>query len=326
MRSVLITGGLGFLGQHLVSAFSEEGDKVRILARPSALKQTNTENDVTVWGDIRDLSAVERAVEGCDLVIHTVSNFRRGGSDKGEAYDINVLGTENVLKASQKYGVKRLIHCSTIGVHGNVREIPANEETVFNPGDLYQETKLTAEQKVWAFYKETALPITVIRPISMLGPGDMRMLKLFRMIKKGRFIMIGPGEAFFQPAYIDDVVAGFLLCARHEKAVGEAFILGSEEYLPLKKLVVLIADLLKVPPPRLRIPLKPVEFMAGLCEQICTPLGIEPPLHKRRVSFFKNNRAFSIQKAKTVIGYAPKVSLEDGLRRTISWYEENGHL
>jgi len=325
MQRVLITGGLGFLGQHLVKAFSECGDEVRIFARPKAPKEAS-ETGRIIWGDIRNPEIVEQAVEGADLVIHTISNFRKGGSDKHEAYDINVVGTENILSASLKSGVKRFIHCSTIGVHGNVREIPASETTRFNPGDLYQETKLIAEKKVWAFYKETGLPITVVRPISMLGPGDLRMLKLFRMIKKGRFIMVGPGEALFQPAYIDDVVAGFLLCSRHEKALGEAFILGSEEYLPLKKLVALIADLLDVPVPRRQIPLKPVEFLAGICEKVCAPFGIEPPLHKRRVTFFKNNRAFSIAKAKSLIGYTPKVSLREGLKRTIKWYEENGYL
>ena len=105
--------------------------------------------------------------------------------------------------------MQKLVHCSTIGVHGDVRKIPADEKTAFNPGDLYQETKLIAEKRVWEFSKETGLPISVIRPISMFGPGDLRMLKLFRMINKGRFIIVGNGNALFQPAYIDDVVKGF---------------------------------------------------------------------------------------------------------------------
>lgn len=327
MSTVLVTGGKGFLGQHLVSRLAHQGHTVRIFARPSDTpSQDESKTSGVMWGDIRDAKAVEQGVEGVDIVIHLVSNFRRGGSDKKEAYAINVEGTKNVLHASEKHAVQQLIHCSTIGVHGNVRSIPANEETPFNPGDRYQETKLLAEKEVWEFYRQTKLPITVIRPISMYGPGDQRMLKLFRLIKKGRFVMIGNGEALFQPAYIDDVVQGFLLCLRNDKAIGEVFIIGGEEYLPLKDLVRVIATELHVAPPKIHIPLTPVLALASLCEWLCAPFGIEPPLHRRRVSFFQNNRAFSVEKAKRLLGYKPQVSLRDGIRKTIQWYREHGWL
>jgi len=329
MSVILVTGGRGFLGSHLVSHLSRRGEKVRIFARPRRDRDQETgldkDHDV-VWGDIRDQRAVEQAVKGVDAVIHLVSNFRKGGSDGKEANAVNVEGTNHVLNASLKFGVKRLIHCSTIGVHGNVREIPANEETPFNPGDLYQETKLLAEKRVWEFYRETKLPITVIRPISLYGPGDLRMLKLFRMIKNGSFIMVGDGNALFQPAYIDDVIRGFFLCLDHDRSIGEAFIIGGEEYLPLRDLVTLIAKELSVATPKWRIPLAPVLWVASICERLCVPLGVEPPLHRRRVSFFQNNRAFSIEKAETVLGYKSEVSLQEGIQRTIRWYEEHGWL
>ena len=327
MGVILVTGGRGFLGTNLVSRLTQQGEKVRVFARPhNKPGSMNLAESEVVFGDIRDQKAVEQAVDGVDKVIHLVSNFRKGGSDKKDAYAINVEGTENVLQASLKNGVKQLIHCSTIGVHGDVRTIPANEETPFNPGDLYQETKLIAEKRVWEFHRKTALPITVIRPISMLGPGDLRMLKLFRMIKKKRFIVVGNGKALFQPAYIDDVVQGFILCLNYDKAIGEFFIIGGEEYVPLKELFRIISEELGLLPPKLKIPLFPVLFLAALCEKICVPLRIEPPLHRRRVSFFKNNRAFSIEKAKKILGFQPEVSLREGIRRTIHWYEKNDWL
>jgi len=122
------------------------------------------------------------------------------------------------------------------------------------------------------------------------------------------------------------VVRGFHLCLHHESAVGQAFIIGSEEYLPLRELVQLIATELEVSPPKMRIPLTPVLGLATLCEQVCVPLGLEPPLHRRRVSFFQNNRAFSIEKAKRLLGYQPEISLREGICRTIKWYEEQGWL
>ncbi|MGB0911013.1 MAG: NAD-dependent epimerase/dehydratase family protein [Nitrospirales bacterium] len=327
MGTILVTGGNGYLGSMLVARLIQNGQVVRVLARAAKTGERSVPTSPeVVYGDIRDPEAVDAAVKDAEVVIHLVSNFRKGGSDKDDAYAVNVEGTKNVLNAARKYDVQRFIHCSTIGVHGDVQEIPANEQTPFNPTDLYQETKLIAEQAVWKFYEETNLPITVIRPISLFGPGDLRMLKLFRMIKKGQFIMVGKGEALFQPAFIDDVVDGFLLCLEKKQAVGQAFIIGGEQYVPLKELVSLIAHELDVNVPHRHIPLKPALWAASLCEKICVPFGIEPPLHRRRMSFFQNNRAFSVEKAKTILGYKPKTSLRKAIRQTIDWYEANNWM
>ncbi|MCP5113333.1 MAG: NAD-dependent epimerase/dehydratase family protein, partial [bacterium] len=194
----------------------------------------------------------------------------------------------NVLVSCQRRRVRRLVHTSTIGVHGRVVDIPATEQTAFNPGDAYQETKLVAEQRVWEVYRETGFPISVVRPISLIGPGDERMLKLFKMIKKRRFVVIGDGSALFQPAYVDDVVAGFLLCMEKDEAIGESFIIGGDEYIPLRELLGIIAEEFGVDPPGLRIPMAPMKWAATLCEAVFSPFGIEPPLHHRRLSFFRN--------------------------------------
>ncbi|MDX1409710.1 MAG: NAD-dependent epimerase/dehydratase family protein [Saprospiraceae bacterium] len=184
MAIVLVTGAKGFLGSHLVSRLQQQGDEVRMFVHGDAgFAGAGPRDGEMVAGDIRDADAVSRAIKGVDKVIHTVSNFRKGGSDTDYAYAINVAGTENVLQACRQHQVERLVHCSTIGVHGDVKEIPATETTPFNPCDLYQETKLIAEKKVWGFADRHQLPVSVVRPISMFGPGDTRMLKLFRMIK-----------------------------------------------------------------------------------------------------------------------------------------------
>jgi nucleoside-diphosphate-sugar epimerase len=322
VSKVLVTGGQGFLGSHLVRRLVDSGKNVLVMSHQDG------ENGVgeIVTGDIRDPDFVRSAVEGVDVVVHLVSNFRQAGTDRRDAYAVNVGGTRNVVSACVRCGVQRLVHCSTIGVHGSVKEIPANEDTPFNPGDQYQETKLAAEMYVWDNYHRTGLPTTVIRPISMYGPGDTRMLKLFKAIKKGIFFMVGDGNALFQPAYIDDVVEGFMLSIEMPQAVGEAFILGNREYLPLNELVEVIAAELHVKSHRFHLPLKPMLVLAKIIESTFIPLGWEPPLHTRRMSFFCNNRAFSIEKAVRLLGYEPKVSLQEGVRRTIRWYEAQGWL
>jgi nucleoside-diphosphate-sugar epimerase len=323
---ILVTGGLGFLGSHLASRLVEAGETVRILARPRPGPEAQDGRYELIWGDIRDAAVVDGAVRGCKVVMHLASNFRHRASDEKEAFAINVEGTRNVIESCIRHGVRQLINCSTFGVHGNVLEIPANEESPFNPLDLYQETKLVAEQESLQAYRERGLPVTVVRPGSMYGPGDRRLLKLFRMIQKRRFVMVGDGETFFHPAYVDDVVDVFMRCLGNEKTVGETFIAAGDEYLALNKLVGIIAEELRVPPPRLRVPQRPILALASLCEWICVPLGIEPPLHHRRVSFFTSNRAFSVAKARKLLGFQPRVGFREGVGATIGWYRQQGWL
>ena len=327
MRRVLITGGLGFLGSALVSEFASSGFEVRIFSRQGRRPPSfvHPQGHPIVWGDIRDASAVDRAVDGMNIVVHTVSNFREARTDD-QAHPINVTGTDNLLRAAARHRVDRVVICSTIGVHGSVARPPANEASPYNPGDVYQETKVEVEQHARRFEREERIPVCILRPASLYGPGDLRMLKLFRLIQQRRFILLGKGDAFFHPAYIGDVARAFVLAAEHPRAAGQTFIVGGEEYLLLRDLITAIAAHLRVAPPRLRIPLWPVDFLARVCETVCAPLNLEPPLHRRRMSFFRNNRAFSVEKAKDLLGFRPQVSLQEGLERTISWYESQGLL
>jgi nucleoside-diphosphate-sugar epimerase len=329
MGSVLVTGGLGFLGRHLCRRLVADGESVDVLARPSPRAQSAPVPEGVGrvwWSDVRDAEAVSEAVAGHDAVIHLVSNFRNAREDGAEAHDVNVGGTRNVLDACLRHGVEHLVHCSTIGVHGSVREVPATEVTEFNPGDSYQRTKLEAEQLAWETHRSEGLPVTVIRPISMMGPGDRRMLKLFRMINSGWFVRIGAGEALFQPAYVDDVVEGFVLALRNPRGVGEAFIVGGDEYVTINALARLIAAELEVDLRVLPVPMRPVLAAAWACETLCAPLGVEPPLHRRRVSFYQNSRAFSIDKARRLLGYSPRASLAQALHETAAWYRKEGWL
>ena len=327
MKRVLITGGLGFLGSALVNEFATAGFEVRIFSRTGKRPTgfVHPQGHPITWGDIRDVSVLGTALEGADIVVHTVSNFREARTD-AQAYAINVTGTDHLLRAAAQRRVERVVICSTIGVHGDVAHPPANEESPFNPGDIYQETKVEVERRSRLFEQETGIPVCILRPASIYGPGDLRMLKLFRMIQRRRFVLLGRGEAFFHPVYIEDVARGFVLGATVEQAAGETFILGGDQYLPLRDYIDAIAVQLGVPPPRLRLPLWPFDVMAGVCETAYRPFNLEPPLHRRRMSFFRNNRAFRIDKAKRMLGYQPRVGIEEGLRRTISWYEARGLL
>jgi nucleoside-diphosphate-sugar epimerase len=126
--------------------------------------------------------------------------------------------------------------------------------------------------------------------------------------------------------YIDDLVQGFLLALERPEAVGEAFIVGGPRYVSQADLAQMIARHTGGGVLPLHVPAAPLRWAAAVCEAVCIPLRVEPPLHRRRVEFWTKSRAFSIAKARRVLGYAPQVELEDGIARTCAWYRQAGWL
>lgn len=322
----LVTGATGFTGAHLVRALAGE-TTVRALVRSRPRAQALLPPTVElVEGDLTDRAAVERAVEGCQVVFHLAAAYREAGLPRRRYHAVHVTGTEYLLDAARRQGVRRFVHCSTVGVLGHIADPPADETWPHRPGDVYQATKSEGERLALAYGERHGVPVTVARPTAIYGPGDLRLLKLFRLIARRRFAMLGTGEVFYHMVYVEDLVAGLRLLAARPEAVGEVFILGGPEYCTLNELARLIAEAVDAPPPRWHFPVTPVRWAAALCEGLCRPLRIEPPLYRRRVDFFVKSRAFSIEKARRLIGYEPKVDLRMGLRRTAEWYRAHGYL
>ena len=138
--------------------------------------------------------------------------------------------------------------------------------------------------------------------------------------------MLGSGETLNHLVYIDNLVDGYLLCTEKEEALGQTYNIADEKYITLNELVKVIAETLEVPVPKWHFPIWPVWVVGLLCEIICKPFGIEPPLFRRRVDFFKNNRGFDITKAKKELGYLPKIDLKTGIKLTAEWYKERGYI
>ena len=165
-----------------------------------------------------------------------------------------------------------------------------------------------------------------MRPGPIYGEGDLRFLKLYRAIDRGVFVMIGSGTPKLHLVHIDDLVDGILLCSNSGAAIGEVFILAGPRAPTLNEIVRDIAQSLGVAAPRWRVPVWPVKAAGLLCESICIPLRIEPPLHRRRVAFFTHHREFDCSKAERLLGYAPQVSPAEGIARTAQWYRSAGYL
>jgi nucleoside-diphosphate-sugar epimerase len=284
---VLITGGTGFTGSHAVRRYLARGHSVRVL-----------DNQKGVFFD-------ELCGAGAEIQIGSVDGTR--------------LVAEEALRA----GVRRVVYCSTEGVHGHVADPPANEEAPIAPEDHYQQTKWEGE----IAFREVAaqgLDGVILRPTGIYGPGDPAgFLMLFRMVKRGHFFIVGDGRARYHPLYIDNLCDAFELAGKNPPARGETFLIADARHLTWNELIPLVAQALGVEVKIHYVPLRPVWLAAAA---LCWPLGITPPLFRRRAEMFSHMRAFDISKARRVLGYEPKVALEEGLARSCEWYRSHGYL
>jgi dihydroflavonol-4-reductase len=321
----LVTGAAGFTGGYLVRALLERGVHVRALVRDPGKAQFLGDSGVeVVGGDLTKPLEVDKAVAGCDFVFHLAAVHRDGKCADGVYRSVNVDGTHNVAEAATRAGVRRFVHCSTAVLHDSA-VVPADESVTLLAEDVYEASKLGAEERVREQFAR-GLAGTIVRPVGIYGPGEMRFLKLFRSVKKGTFRMIGTGWTVQHLTFVDDFVEGMVLAAEIPAAVGQTYILAGPRYTDLNELVRATARALRVAVPKGRIPLRPVMLAARIMESVCRPLGIAPPLYPRRVAFFTRNRGFSSQKAQRELGYAPRVDLDEGLARMARWYQSIGAL
>ena len=321
---VLVTGATGFTGSHLARALVRQGHAVWALAREQPAPPIADVEYIT--GDLQDASSVQRAAAGVEVVYHIAAIYRQAGVQESVYRAVNAEAVRTVIDAAARGGARRVVHCSTVGVHGDVEHPPANENAPLKPGDIYQVTKLEGERVAAQAARDTGIEVVIARPTGIYGPGDRRLLKLFRGVARRRFVILGDGRIYYHLTYIDDLVEGFQLCGEVPAAAGRTYILAGGEVTTLNELTSLIAAEAKVSPPRVHLPVWPVWLAGAACEAVCAPLGLEPPIYRRRVDFFTKSRAFDITRARTELGYAPKVSLREGIRRTLEWYRTAGWL
>ena len=328
MQQVLITGATGFAGLSLALKLAAAGHRVRALARSRERAGPLEDAGVSlVLGDIRDPGVIRQATRGVDTVYHLAAVFRRAGVLDSEYREVHVDATRQLVEASAAAGVRRVVHCSTVGVHGSVADdAPATESAPFKPGDIYQVTKLEGERTALETADRVQVPLTVLRPGPIYGPGDRRLLKLIGGVAKGRFALLGDGSPRFQMVYVDDLTRAFRLAAAAPGVEGKSYIVAGSEAPTLNELVTEIAEVAQVTSPRLRLPVWPFWLAGAVCEAICVPLGIEPPIFRRRVKFFTSNRWFDTSRARRELGFAPRISLRDGLRRTLESYRQLGWI
>jgi nucleoside-diphosphate-sugar epimerase len=326
--TTVVTGATGFLGSALVTELVKRQQPVRILARDEKKARQLYGDAVTICpGEITDTAQVQRAVDGATTIYHLAGRLYHP-SISAELYRrVHVEGTRILLRACQEQSqLRRIVHVSTTGVYGVTGTIPAAEDAPFAPTNPYEATKLEGEQLALRAYQEQGLPVTVVRPGLVYGPGDLHLLGFFASINKGLFRVIDGGKALLHPVYIDDMVAAFLLCAERSMAPGRSYNIAGERPVTVRELATAIAHAQGKELPAGSIPL----WLANLASDIfaITPgmRGEHAPLTRSRVKFLTHSRIYDISRARAELGYSPKIGLEDGMKLTAAWYYKHHYL
>ena len=324
----LVTGATGFVGGHMVEYLIGKGFRVRVLVRTLQKADDLIKKGVeVVVGDVKDPVSLNNAVSGgVDGIFHIGALFREAKLPDSEYFAVNVKGTKNLFEAAIDAKVPRLIYCSTNGVHGDVKNPPADETTPYAPCDVYQESKVASEKVAFDFYNSGKISGVILRPAMIYGPRDTRLGKIFRMIQKGSFFYVGKGNALCHFIDVRDLVHAFWLAMEHTDRNAEAYLIAGKEIVPLNTFCNLVADILSVKRPWLHLPLVPMQLLGDLCEIICKPFGIEPPLYRRRVDFYIKNRSFITTKAAKELGFTPRLELKEELQDIIQCYRKDSFL
>ena len=321
----LITGGTGLVGHHLVTELQSRGDTVSALVLPSENTRWLEERGVTVYrGDIREPDTLTAPMHNIDTVFHLAA--MQGVWLSAERYAaVNVTGTENVCRAVLKAGVRRVVHVSSWTIYSMESGWPLTEEVPPAPrNDPYWATNAQGDLVVQRMIREDNLPASIIRPGTIFGVGDrLNFGRTAEKIRAGKGLILGSGRNFLPLVYVTDVVQGLLLGADHENALGQAFNITNDQPLTQEEFLSAIAHDLNVAPPRLHVPYLAAYAIAFAAERtVKLNSGKHPFVTRHGVTLYGTDNRHSIDKARTELGYEPKVSIRDGVRIACEWYRQ----
>jgi dihydroflavonol-4-reductase len=327
---LLVTGVSGFIGSRLALHLQRNGVDAVFTGRDAneieraRLRELAAAGVTVRLGDLREAAFVRDIVSGRNAVLHLAAAQHEGHMSDDYFHATNVEATRLLLKASAAAGVRRFVYGGTIGIHGASDAAPINEDSPVDPLNIYTRTKLAAEAVVREFSSRTE--IVVCRIGETYGPGDLRLLKLFKAIERRRFVMIGTGENERQPIYVDDLVRALMAAVLRPEAANETILLPGNEVMTTRTMVAHIAAALGKPMPRLRVPMLPVLAAAVASHAVLRPFGLRSPLQPRSLDFFRKSFVFATTKAKTVLGVEPIVPFSEGVQATLRWYRAQGYL
>jgi dihydroflavonol-4-reductase len=328
MSPVLVTGASGFVGAAVVRALLARGEAVRVLLRPQSDRRNVAGLAVeTCLGSLDDPASLARAVAGCRCLFHVAADYRLWVPDPAAMHRTNVEGTEALMRAALAAGVERIVYTSSVAVLALSDAAPSDETSPSRLEDMigpYKRSKFLAEERVRALVAEAGLPAVIVNPSTPVGPRDVKPTPTGRLIVEAAS---GRVPAFVDTGlnivHVDDVAAGHLL-ARDKGVAGERYILGGEN-MALAEILALVAACCGRAPPRMRLPIAPLLPVAFLAEAVARVTGREPFVTRDGLRMARHRMWFSSEKAKRVLGYAPRPARE-AIVDAVAWFRAAGYL
>jgi dihydroflavonol-4-reductase len=318
MDRILVTGGTTFSGLHLIRSLAREGHAVRVMTRSPERARALLPAEAEIFvGDITERADVVRAMDGRQVVYHLADSSGTGRvTSAHDHWRVNVQGTRLVMQAAMDEKVRRIVHCSTARVHGDTGRGSANEESAFRPTNAFELTKMQAERLALLFVRECGLPVSIARPTWTYGADDRRFRRMMASVRRGHVVIPGTRRARVHPIHVDDLVRGLKSLATRDAAVGECFILGGPEHLALDELISVLARAIGVRRPQVHIPELSTRVLVWASERLSFAGSL-----RGHLEFFTKSHVFDIGKAARVLGFTPRVSVSEGVSRTVLWEE-----
>jgi nucleoside-diphosphate-sugar epimerase len=321
---VLVTGGGGFLGRYLVERLLQEGNKVTVLCR-GHYPELEKAGAILFQADLNDASKVQSACKEKEIVFHVAAKAGYWGKYE-EYYRSNVLGTQHILEACQSQGVSRLVYTSTpsviFEVHKHLEGVDESTPYSQNPLTAYQKTKIIAEQEVLKAHGQKGLKTVALRPHIIWGPRDNHILpRIIARAQAGKLKQVGEGKNKVGIVYIDNAVEAHLQAARSEKAWGNAYFITQKEPVVLWEWINQVLKALDIPPVQKKISFALAYRIGGFLELVYKGLSLpaEPPMTRFLAAQLGESHYFDIGKAERDFGYNPKISVEEGIQKFVTW-------
>ncbi len=331
---VLVTGAGGFIGSYLLPQLLAAGHEVRGLALDEAdAARIRSAGDVEVFfGDVTQVETLPPAAQGVDVVFHAAARV----SDWGpwEAFEkLTLRGTENMLQAAIGAGVPRFLLFSTTGVYAPMPpgSPPLTEDAPYggpdSPWGSYGRSKVMAEQAVLRAQQEGLLTATIVRPVSIYGPGDRTFIpRIIQFLRRPTAVWIGDRNPYTPFLFVTDVAEGIAAAGSSEKAAARIYTLGPDPEFRMRDFLLAVCRELDIRPPRFTVPYAVAAALANLSEGWARLIRAKEPPSLTRMSLFlmTQDQRFDVSKAKRDLGWQSKVSMEEGVRRAAEWARGQG--
>lgn len=318
----LVTGATGLIGAHLVEALIVRGEQVRALVRPTSQAKRLRELGVELRiGTLMDNATLMAAAKGADRVFHCAALVSDWGVDE-DFTQTNVRGTHNVVAAAIRAEVRKFVYLSTTDVYGFPGR-PALESERHSPRGLaYCDSKIEAENLLWNQFKRVGLPVVMIRPATVYGPGARLLVaEIIAALRRRRMSLIEEGRHIAGLTYVGNLVDALLLAADNDASSGQAYNISDGSRVTWREYINALADVADLPHPTRSYSHSTASTLATLWEGYYHLLGRtqRPPMTRLMVELMGTDQDFPIAKAQRELGYRPRVSFEEGIRHTADW-------